>query len=167
MAMNARKRIIAGAFATSAAVWTVACQSPALPDIRPRDEALLREADLAWGKTIVDKDTDGFLSFYADDAVLLAPNAPRAEGKEQIRAWIQPIFDMQGVSATSGPVKVEVARSGDLGYVWGTYKQTIDKGKGKTIEETGKYLEVWRKQSDGTWKCIVDTINSDSPAGAK
>lgn len=36
--------------------------------------------------------------------------------------------------------------------------------KGNPVTDRGKYLEVWKKQSDGTWKCIVDTWNSDLPS---
>lgn len=36
----------------------------------------------------------------------------------------------------------------------------------RVIMDTGKILEVWKKQSDGKWKCIVDTYNSDIPVVA-
>ncbi|MGB8838184.1 MAG: DUF4440 domain-containing protein, partial [Candidatus Acidiferrales bacterium] len=56
---------------------------------------------------------------------------------------------------------VEVARSGDLAYETGTYVfSTIDK-KGKTQEQKGKYVVVWKKQTDGAWKVAVDTDNTD------
>jgi ketosteroid isomerase-like protein len=34
---------------------------------------------------------------------------------------------------------------------------------GKPIAERGKYVEIWREQADGGWKCIVDIFNSDLP----
>jgi ketosteroid isomerase-like protein len=30
----------------------------------------------------------------------------------------------------------------------------------------GKFVEVWRKQADGKWKCAVDIFNSDIPVPA-
>ncbi len=122
---------------------------------------------MAWAKTIVAKDTEGFVSYYADDAVLLAPNAALASGKDAIRAWIKPIFESAGYSGSSGPEKVEVARSGDMAYVWGTYRSTMNPEGRTAVEDHGKYLEVWKKQPDGKWKCIVDMINSDLPAAAR
>jgi ketosteroid isomerase-like protein len=59
---------------------------------------------------------------------------------------------------------VEVARSGDLGYSQGTYDLTFNDPSGKPMTDRGKYLEVWKKQADGSWKCAVDTFNSDLPA---
>jgi ketosteroid isomerase-like protein len=32
------------------------------------------------------------------------------------------------------------------------------------VSNTGKLVEIWKKQADGKWKCIVDTYNSDLPA---
>jgi ketosteroid isomerase-like protein len=34
---------------------------------------------------------------------------------------------------------------------------------GKTTTERGKLLEVWKKQSDGKWKCVIDNFSSDAP----
>jgi ketosteroid isomerase-like protein len=55
--------------------------------------------------------------------------------------------------------KVEVAKAGDLAYVSGTYEETM-------TDARGKYLETFKKQADGTWKCIRDIWNSDLPASA-
>jgi ketosteroid isomerase-like protein len=40
---------------------------------------------------------------------------------------------------------------------------SMDDGKGQPVHDTGKILEIWKKQPDGKWKCIVDTWNSDLP----
>jgi ketosteroid isomerase-like protein len=60
--------------------------------------------------------------------------------------------------------RVEVAKSGDMAYVSGTYDWVARDASGKQIKDTGKYLEVWEKQADGTWKCGADCWNSDLPA---
>jgi ketosteroid isomerase-like protein len=58
---------------------------------------------------------------------------------------------------------VEVAQSGDIGYTSGTYEFTMNDASGKPVNERGKYLEVWKKQADGKWKCVMDIWNSDLP----
>ncbi|MGB7266538.1 MAG: DUF4440 domain-containing protein, partial [Terracidiphilus sp.] len=64
--------------------------------------------------------------------------------------------------------KVEVAQSGELGYIYGSYKLTIGaSGESGPVHDTGKFLEVWKKQPNGKWNCIVDTYNSDLPVPAK
>ncbi|MBA2471329.1 MAG: hypothetical protein H0V41_03460 [Pseudonocardiales bacterium] len=50
-----------------------------------------------------------------------------------------------------------MARSGDLAYSTGTYafaNPPIDKGK---------FVDVWKKQADGSWKAVIDIFNSDLP----
>jgi len=59
-----------------------------------------------------------------------------------------------------------VAKSGDLGFVSGTYELTMNDASGKPVNDRGKYVEVWEKKADGKWKCGTDTWNSDLPAGS-
>ena len=96
--------------------------------------------------------------------MVLAPNEQMASGKEAIRKVISDLFAMPGFSVKWQPTKVEAARSGDLGYAWGTYELTANDPKGNPMTDRGKYVEVWKKQADGSWKAIVDTFNSDLPA---
>jgi ketosteroid isomerase-like protein len=65
-----------------------------------------------------------------------------------------------GATVSMGDVKVEVARSGDLAYVVGTYafaNPALDKGK---------FVDIWKKQADGSWKAVVAIFNSDLPGPA-
>lgn len=47
-----------------------------------------------------------------------------------------------------------------------TYKLAMSGAKGAPVEDRGKYIEVWKKQTDGKWKCAVDMVNSDLPLPA-
>ena len=52
----------------------------------------------------------------------------------------------------------------DLAYVVGTYTMTIvPPGAPGPINDSGKYVEIRRKQSDGSWLIAVDIFNSDLP----
>ena len=35
--------------------------------------------------------------------------------------------------------------------------------RGNKFEDEGKYLTVYKKQADGTWKAVEDTMMSDLP----
>jgi ketosteroid isomerase-like protein len=39
----------------------------------------------------------------------------------------------------------------------------VNDAQGKPVTDNGKFVEVWKKQSDGKWKCVADTYNSDLP----
>ena len=148
------------------ALWMSSCGPSPAPDTRAAEEAAIRALDEQWSATAAKNDLDGTVSFYSDDAVLLAPNAPIATDKKSIReSWGGLLGPNTAVSWKVS--KVEVARSGELGYLYGTYQLSIrDPKGGPAINDTGKILEVWKKQADGKWKCIVDTYNSDVPVPA-
>jgi ketosteroid isomerase-like protein len=57
----------------------------------------------------------------------------------------------------------DVAKSGDLGYTIGTYEETTAGPKGIQTTDKGKYVVIWKKQADGTWKVVLDVPNSDLP----
>ncbi len=62
------------------------------------------------------------------------------------------------------PVAGEVAESGDLGWTWGNYVVRFEDDDGQPVTRHGKYLNIWRLQSDNSWKVIVDMGNSNPPA---
>ena len=149
----------------AAALATTSC-APSAPDTRAADEAAIRGLDEQWSATAASNDLEGTLAFYAEDAVLLAPNTPIAKDRTSIReSWAGLLGPSTAVSWKVS--KVELAKSSELGYLYGTYQLSIKDPKGgPAIADTGKILEVWKKQSDGKWKCIVDTYNSDIPVPA-
>jgi ketosteroid isomerase-like protein len=126
-------------------------------------EQTLRDADDQWSKAAGAHDLDKTVSFYSDDAIVLPPNAPSLTGKDAFRGmWQQVLRDMTSMNWKA--TRVEVAKSGDFGYIAGTYEMNIKDASGKLIDDRGKYLEVWKKQADGSWKCTADMFSSDLAA---
>ena len=153
-----RAAIGCGCFAL--ALILSSCGEKTPPDTRAADESAIRALDAQWSKTSAARDVDGAVSYYSDDASLLAPNAPIASDKQGIRAsWASLLTP--DTSLTWQAEKVEVARSGDLAYVMGVYQMTSKDAHGKPTSDTGKFVEVWKKQADGKWKTTVDIFNSD------
>ena len=141
------------------------CSQQSAPDTRAADESAVRDADAQWAKTAGANDLDGTVSYYTDDASLLPPNAPIATGKQAIRGvWATMLTPDTTVSWQVS--KAEVARSGELAYVMGTYQIAAKNPQGKSQEDRGKLVEVWKKQADGKWKTVADIFNSDVPAPA-
>jgi len=138
-------------------------QSCTKPDMRAADEALIKQADAAWVQAAQTKQVDAWIAFYSGDAVVLPPNEKIAITREAIRKSVSGLLSLPELSITWQPTKIEVARSGDLGYVYGTFSINWNE-HGKKAFDNGKLVEIWKKQPDGGWKCIVDTWNSDVPA---
>ena len=140
------------------------CQSQATSGTRAADEATLRKLDDEWSKAAGARDVEKTISYYSDDAIVMPPNIPTLTGKEPIRSLWKSMLDSPSFSGGWKVTKVEVAQSGDLAYVNGTYEFNEKDDSGKPITDKGKYLEVWKKQADGSWKCVADMFNSDMPS---
>jgi len=126
-------------------------------------EQALRDLDAQWSAAAGAKDVDKTVSFYSDDAVVMPPNAPSATTKETIRSAWKEMLTTPGAAISWKATKIEVAKSGDLACVSGTYEETTTDASGKPVKDHGKYVEVWEKQADGRWKCGADIWNSDLP----
>ncbi|HLY63214.1 MAG TPA: DUF4440 domain-containing protein [Terriglobia bacterium] len=145
--------------------FSSACSQQTPVDTRTADETAIRNMDAQWSKTAGAHDLDGTLAYYSDDASVMASNVPIATGREAIRAiWAPMCVPDASVSWVAN--KVDVARSGDLAYSIGTYKDTAKDAQGKPETDRGKLLEVWKKQADGKWKVVADIFNSDLPLPA-
>jgi len=123
------------------------------------EKALLLKTDIAFSEESVAKGSrEAFHEYLDEEALMLPADSQPVFGREEIYKI------MSGGSnpvLTWEPVKAEVSKSGDLGYTWGRYKSLREGSDGTIMTEYGKYLNVWRKQSDGTWKVLVDMGNSN------
>jgi uncharacterized protein (TIGR02246 family) len=129
-------------------------------------EQALRDLDAQWSAAGAAKDLDKLMSYYSTDASVLPANAPIATTREAVRKVWGDLFASPGLGISWKASKVEVAKSGDLGVVSGTYEITMNDTSGKPVNDKGKYVEVWEKKADGKWKCGTDIWNSDLPTPA-
>ena len=130
------------------------------------DDQALRDLDAQWSRDAGAKDLEKTVSYYAESAVVMPPNASAATTKESIRSAWKEMLTTPGAAISWKATKVEVAKSGDLAYVSGTYEETMTDASGKPVKDRGKYVEIFKKQADGTWKVVADIWNSDLPASA-
>jgi ketosteroid isomerase-like protein len=151
----------------------LACQTapPPAPDTRAADEAAIRKADEDWSyAAAMAKDLDKTVGFYAADALVMPPNGVSVTNPADIRAIWKGYLESPGFGGGWKVVRAEVSRSGELGYASGTWAFTWTDGAGKPAADRGKFTEIWKRQTDGSWKCIADIWNSDLPlpsAGGK
>ena len=141
-----------------------ACQpnSPAATDtgIAAESASIRSEAD-AWFKAIAAKDLEKTLSFYTSDAQYLSAGRPAATTPDERRKlWVED-YATPGFSSDEVTTQIEVAGSKDLAYQRGTYVSGMQNAQGQMTKSAGKFLVVWKKQSDGKWKAIIDMDNAD------
>jgi uncharacterized protein (TIGR02246 family) len=146
--------------AVSALVVLASCgagnQPATIPDNRAADESTIRAMDADWVKAVSAKDAQQSASYYADDGSLFAPGAPLATGKDAIQKTWAGLMATPGFALTFSPTKIEVSRAGDLAYEIGSYELTTNDKKGKPQTVRAKYLVIWGKQPNGSWKVLAD-----------
>ena len=112
------------------------------------------EADFA--KAVAEHGHAAFVSYFAEDGVELDDGGGIASRDEIAK---QPAWP-EGTSLSWTPVRGDMAASGDLGYTYGNYVFKSKNKDGKIVSSYGKYMSVWKKQKDGSWKVAVDMGNS-------
>jgi len=142
-------------------------QAPPPPDTRAADVKAVQSLEAAWVKDIATKDADKTANYFADDGSELLPNMPVISGRENIKAaWKQFMAD-PNFALTFQSSRAEASKGGDLVYTVGAYSMTMSAPRGKKpVSDKGKYLTVFRKQADGTWKVVADMSSSDLPAAS-
>jgi ketosteroid isomerase-like protein len=98
---------------------------------------------------------------YADDAILMPPNAPAQRGAAAIQQFWAGFMSLGKIDAVLTPEKV--VSSGDLASEAGKYDLTITPKSGAPIHDVGKYV-VTAKRIGGQWKLVMDIFNSDQPS---
>jgi ketosteroid isomerase-like protein len=142
--------------------WVKSHNKPVAVVTPEQSAAAVKDADTKWSQAAQAHDMATLDSYYADDATVLPANAEMITNKAGAsKYWMDHLTKDVDVSWT--PMYVESAKDGDMVYVLGSYTMTTKpaKGKGAAATDHGKYLSVWKKQADGSWKAEADTWNSD------
>jgi len=96
-------------------------------------------------------------AFYAEDAQVFPPGQPLVSGREAIKQlWGALIPRLQRVSLTT----TRIEASGELAYGTGIYEMTLAQPDGSRAEDRGKYVVVYRRQADGSYRAVADIFNT-------
>jgi len=151
-------------------LFTISCTAPPVEEAIVDDSAL-EEADIQamnrinelWAEAAVAGDMDAFLTLVTDDFILMEPNRPAIVGKEAFRELFQSFFDEYSLQDTK-VVPEEIRIAGDWAYSRGSFSGTIiPKDGGDPIPMTSKWICIYERQADGSWKISRDISNPDAP----
>jgi ketosteroid isomerase-like protein len=119
----------------------------------------LKQLEGEFMKAALDKGSQGYMSYYAEDAVEAPNGGPLIQGKVNIAKGMGFLDDKNNQLIWS-PVGADISASGDLGYTYGTYEFHSKDKDGKATVEYGKYTSIWKLQKDGSWKVVLDMGNA-------
>jgi ketosteroid isomerase-like protein len=122
----------------------------------------LRQLEAEFMHSAIEKGSQGYMAYYAEDAVEVPNGAPLIQGKAEIAKGMG-FLDNKDNRLTWTPIGGDISASGDLGYTYGNYEFRSKDKDGNPHIEQGKYTSIWKLQNDGTWKVVLDMGNA-SPA---
>lgn len=132
------------------------------PTMKP-GTAFLFELEARFARDVAARGGPGFAAWFADDGVALGNGKAPLVGKvaiEKSATWTPQQYQL-----TWTPTDGMMGPSGDMGYTWGHYEGHSKDANGNPVTASGRYMTVWRREKDGSWKVVLDA-GSDEPAGA-
>ena len=123
-------------------------------------EALM-QASRDWAAAAASGDLERALAYWTDDAIVLPPDQPAVVGKRAIREYLHRAASIPGFSITWEPELATISADGDMGYMIEHNRVTVADDAAALQTQYGKAVTVWRKQPDGSWKCVADTWNGN------
>jgi ketosteroid isomerase-like protein len=102
-----------------------------------------------------------FSKWFADDAVTLSNGQAPVVGRAAIAAdtkWSPADYQLLWT-----PEGGRMSPAGDMGFTWGHYEGHFKQKDGTPGVVSGRYMTVWKKQADGSWKVALDASNNEPP----
>jgi ketosteroid isomerase-like protein len=127
------------------------------------DRAAITAADIAFDRETFEKGIDGWISWFEPQTTSWV-KMELVHGRELYRTTMGPLLAKEGTHLRWQPLWAEV--SGDLGYTTGRWqfhqpkKDGPEAGKDEVVQQ-GRYVTVWRRQADGSWRAAFDLGNDD------
>ena len=104
-------------------------------------------------------DASSAVAHWEEDGTILPPNQPMAMGRENIQAFLQGMIDM-GLELKTETAKLGIM--GDMAYRIGKYDLTMQPQEGVTVQDSGKFVQVFKREYD-TWRVVAGIFNTSMP----
>jgi ketosteroid isomerase-like protein len=132
------------------------------PTVKP-GKMLLFDLEARFAKDVLARGGAGFADWFAEDGVALGNGQPPLVGRVAIAKSAN--WSPQAYQLTWTPTDAQMDPSGDEGYTWGHFEGHSKDANGNPVTITGRYITIWRKLADGSWKVALDA-GANEPAGA-
>jgi len=139
-------------------------------DVARERDALL-DADAQFARDTAERGVEAWATWFVEDGTMYPPTIAPIQGRQAIREAMDDLYDPRTgkgeLRLEWEPIRAEVSESGELGWTTGTSRAVRAQGVRR-----GRYITIWRKQADGTWKVTADLGNQGPvapalPAGEK
>lgn len=125
----------------------------------------LLQRDAEWAAAASEgRDLERVLSFWTDDAVVLAPSLPAVVGKDALRQYVLGSMEIPGFRITWTSTEITFSPDGNLAYLFSRNAVTMNTPNGTPNTTEGRGVTIWRREADGEWRCAVDIWNAEPAA---
>ena len=143
------------AFASVRAEQEGKSPSPAPPAALAEVRQAIDKGNAQWIEAWEKADASLLSRLFAEDGILLGRNGKIFKGPQQILERQKPVMEGAGKGVKVTVTTVDVWLDGETAYETGKYSYKYQE-KGKPVTEEGRYVTIWKRQSDGSWKIIAD-----------
>jgi ketosteroid isomerase-like protein len=122
------------------------------------DTAAIRAASDQFSRLLLARDFDALVRLYTDDGAFMPPHQPAVLGRAALRSWMAAFPTVTQFAFAID----DIDGREDLAYVRGRYSMTLaPDGAPAPVDDVGKFIEIRKKQPDGSWLLAADIFNSD------
>ena len=126
-------------------------------DTKAEGEKLM-QTSREWSKQAAAGDIDKTVNYWTEDAVFYDANRPTLRGKAAIRKMVEESMKIPGFKISWEPKEAVISKSGDMGYLHEESVVSLSDSAGKTISMRFNGVTIWKKQEDGSWKNVVESM---------
>ena len=135
----------------------MSCQEKKQIDLAAEAEALMATSR-EWAQS---QSNEEYLSYWTEDAQLTQSGQPTLRGHEAIMGMLDGTADIPGFKVMWEPYEAHVSEGGDMGYLLEKTSFTMNDSLGNPMTQYYRTVTIWKKQEDGSWKCVVDQLSED------
>jgi uncharacterized protein (TIGR02246 family) len=138
------------------------CRGPA-PDVDVNVRSRVEQATVAFHQALRANDLETFMSYVAEDVVFMPPGEPPIRGRDAVRKWMTAFLAQYRTSSLSLNDR-EVLVGNGWAVELGTFEWALQPAAGGAVlADRGNYMQVWKEQTDGTWRFAREVYNSSVP----
>jgi ketosteroid isomerase-like protein len=137
--------------------------NPLMDPMAKPGKVLLFDLEARFARDTKERGGAGFASWFAEDGVALGNGQPPVIGRvaiEKSANWTPQAYQLSWT-----PTDAQMGPSGDMGYTWGHFEGRSKDSNGNPVLTSGRYMTIWRRQADGSWKVVLDA-GANEPAAA-
>jgi ketosteroid isomerase-like protein len=114
-----------------------------------------------WSTVASTGNIDSLMTYWTDEAVMMAPGQPPLRGKDAIRSFVEASGEIPGFEVSWEPISAHISEDGSMAYLIERNQMTYNDSLGNRVVEHNKVVTVWRKNENGSWENVIDMWNSD------